>query len=474
MPFHSAFSGGLNLLELPALISGVISNIQAAFESEQFNRRTERRQGEIRGNIESQRDLGLTGSRGIPVEGPTTQNFDIAGQQGSITSQPAGTVVDGQFIPAAVEPGTSFEGLLGLRDFGLEELNRLDQDFRARQAEGLRRSQNLRGQQRLNLRTDFDSARGRELSALQNRGGGGFLASSVRLQNDRARQEGLAFFDEQSNREQLGIFERFSADTINNQSAGIDRRLQLEAAPVNFNLAVNDQLNRFDASTLELPPGQNLPGALADTLLGVNTAFVNSVGGGKANAGGGFGVSDALGFAAPIASIFNPVVGAGLSVGSAATTTSGGGQPPGSTPPFIPPPQGTNNQGQGFKSFQGCVDGDAMIEMADGSLKALKAVQIGDLVLNAEGSPEKVIDKDYGLPHEERRGDYIVLRSDYNMLVITNDHLMGGKPAGELPHDPHPSVVSGDLELESGGGYIANGFPVDSMMSLNQVSVVGA
>lgn len=131
------------------------------------------------------------------------------------------------------------------------------------------------------------------------------------------------------------------------------------------------------------------------------------------------------------------------------------------------------------KAYKGnCIDGNAEIATPIGMVP-LCGIKIGDTVLDADGVPRKVVNRDFGKPHPNRMGDYVALVCDDGSLVLTKDHVIDGKPAGEwmvgetirrqngasIVRSVHwtPARNSGDLQLENDAPYIANGFIVHSM-----------
>ena len=112
-----------------------------------------------------------------------------------------------------------------------------------------------------------------------------------------------------------------------------------------------------------------------------------------------------------------------------------------------------------------CIDGDAMLETVDGKV-SLADVQIGDEVLSANGTHQKVVNKDYGMPYASRHDDFIKITLDGNFLILPKDHIVAGKPAAYWPHEQADPVHCGDIHLEDGSDYIANGFGVSTMPEL--------
>ena len=140
-----------------------------------------------------------------------------------------------------------------------------------------------------------------------------------------------------------------------------------------------------------------------------------------------------------------------------------------------------------IKIYIGCIDGNAVLRMPN-KPRMLKDVEIGDKVLNVRGDYVEVVAKDYGRPHEERNGDYVELSCGAHSIIVTKDHHVGGKPAGDwhvgeemtFYNDKHcliegvekvGPVLCGDILLADGSDYIANGFVVTSQLSRSDVNV---
>lgn len=125
-----------------------------------------------------------------------------------------------------------------------------------------------------------------------------------------------------------------------------------------------------------------------------------------------------------------------------------------------------------------CIDGDAMLETLDGQV-SIADVQVGDEVMSAEGRLQKVVNKDYGLPYASRQDDFVTIDAQGRTLTVTVDHVISGKPAGEWKAGEvmdrlglissvvkAEAVHCGDILLEDGSDYIANGFRVSTVRDL--------
>jgi len=128
-----------------------------------------------------------------------------------------------------------------------------------------------------------------------------------------------------------------------------------------------------------------------------------------------------------------------------------------------------------------CVDGASRLVTPDGP-RRLADIRIGDEVLTPCGEFRRVVDKDFGSVWDERRNDYVRISTPCGSIVLTRDHIIGGKPAGQwrdgdamtlrngevisVTVRPATSEVSGDLRLEGDAEYVTSGgFVVGSMMS---------
>lgn len=130
-----------------------------------------------------------------------------------------------------------------------------------------------------------------------------------------------------------------------------------------------------------------------------------------------------------------------------------------------------------------CIDQEAMIDTPRGK-RALVTLNIGDAVYNHKRESRRIVNKDCGIPHRERMGDYMVLSVGRNTLLCTIEHVIDGKRADEwrvgdvirmadetaVVTETHkcPARKSGDILLDDGSPYIANGFVVHSMFNKHE------
>lgn len=115
-----------------------------------------------------------------------------------------------------------------------------------------------------------------------------------------------------------------------------------------------------------------------------------------------------------------------------------------------------------------CIDGESLLETPDGQVR-LADIPVGAVVLNSEGEWKKVIAKH----HRTYTGgwdDYIRLTIDDLPIVISLDHPIEGRPAFMWTHDVYVEweharpESAGDILLEDGSEYIANGYAITSLM----------
>ncbi len=128
-----------------------------------------------------------------------------------------------------------------------------------------------------------------------------------------------------------------------------------------------------------------------------------------------------------------------------------------------------------------CVDESCQVVTRAGP-RSIGDIRIGDEVLTPGGEFRRVIDKDFGRIWNQRRNDYVQISTPAGSIVLTRDHFIGGRPAGEwgdggamtlrsgevasVTVRPATSEVSGDLRLEGEADYVtAEGFVVGSMLS---------
>jgi hypothetical protein len=130
--------------------------------------------------------------------------------------------------------------------------------------------------------------------------------------------------------------------------------------------------------------------------------------------------------------------------------------------------------GGGFSPFgkmnpMQCIDGAAELQTEGGHV-TLANVPIGAKVMSANGTFQSVADKDYGKPWDSRRDDFVKIESGGRTLILTEDHVVGGKPAGEWDHEEVGPVHCGDILLADGSDYMANGFVVSTHPNLVNAS----
>ncbi|MEE8169537.1 MAG: hypothetical protein V3T70_03235, partial [Phycisphaerae bacterium] len=149
--------------------------------------------------------------------------------------------------------------------------------------------------------------------------------------------------------------------------------------------------------------------------------------------------------------------GAGSVQGPSAPSSSGFG-------PFLPGAGAAFGTLTAKAVIQLCIDGDAELETLDGNV-SMASVKIGDMIRSVDGEFKTVVDTDYGAPDPSRNDDYLLIVTDKNELVVTNDHIVAGRPAGEWSVGdainggtirsvgPTPAVPSGDIAFADGTGY---------------------
>ncbi len=145
------------------------------------------------------------------------------------------------------------------------------------------------------------------------------------------------------------------------------------------------------------------------------------------------------------------------------------------------PKSGASLSIAGFGGGYTCIDGNSLVATPAG-LRSLFHVKPGDEVYDDKMEPRKVLAVDYGTVPEEFQNEHVILATEAGSIILTKDHPIGGKPAGEwvvgdqitmaggkvaevVRVMPASYVVSGDLHLEGGRGYIADGFVVGSNLA---------
>jgi hypothetical protein len=157
---------------------------------------------------------------------------------------------------------------------------------------------------------------------------------------------------------------------------------------------------------------------------------------------------------------------------------------------FNPPQQPEQKSGFGFSVFgtgvnTSCVDENALIN-TDRGLVRLADIAPGEMVLGHDKKYHRVIAKDCGwVPNDEIEAT-VRIRATVDdktpfagkgNLAVTVSHPINGKRADQLQEgediggaiirsiEPWHYLAVGDLHLENGGGYYANGVPVDSVLA---------
>lgn len=445
-------------IHLVGTILDVIDKLISRAENEEFRQELKDLREQVRGDLSGQAGLlfGDDGKVFQSGEPGATSRFGDALQRNfpGFDQTKAGN-------NGLIDEAQSFRNVLELRNLGLEDINALDQSFQARQDQGLARLAGRGEQERRDLRRDFDSELGNEQAALQNRGGGGFLASSLRLQNARARQEGLNRLNAQLTDFDFAAFTRLSGDTLNAQAAGNQQRLSLEAEPLNARIRHGDKLANFDLGVPLVPPGPTPFAGLRDSafnLQAMNTA-ADAAEAGSGGPGAGQKVAQGLGGG-----------GGGVAAGIALAPVTGGIS--------VPLTVGLGLAGAGG-SASGCLHGDSILETAYGPTQ-ISTVEVGEAILCEDDEFHRIIAIDSGdIPDTPQREKYVKIVAGFNELILTVKHPVGGKPAGQWEPgehiecfgkdcivlvEPHDYVSGHDIMVEGDVDYVANGFVVSSVI----------
>ncbi len=121
-----------------------------------------------------------------------------------------------------------------------------------------------------------------------------------------------------------------------------------------------------------------------------------------------------------------------------------------------------------------CIDGTAKLETPEGR-RGLNSLHVGDLVKSTNGSYQKVVRMDHGLAarcgrRPSRADDFVEISRSAtgNKLLLTEDHVVEGVPAKDWPWllKPVEAVAFGDILLEDGSDYLANGFRISTTKAL--------
>ncbi len=359
---------------------------------------------------------------------------------------------------------------------------------------GARRNRALAMQSRLGIAEGIDIGEGyRKLGASQNanlasRGlSGTTIGANLAQGRQREKTLDMGRLSERLRSERIGLDTRLSGDALSAQermgSAGIDRRLGIDTARLGARgragmgrLAAGERIGSQQLGAderLGLTGAQSALRAYGDEInfgSGANDRRydmrMGRLGLDQSLVGGITGTIEGVDYPYPQGGLFDPYLQyQGARASRPSSGGSGGllGQLGGSA-------IGAAGSIAAAKIFMACIDSEAGISTPDGH-KPLREVEVGSTVLNADGEPKTVVLKDHGRPHAERFDDYVRLTKDGRSLVVTTDHVVDGRPAGEWDSDPDATVEkaghvpSGDLLLEDGSDYIANGFRVKSMLT---------
>lgn len=299
-------------------------------------------------------------------------------------------------------------------------------------------------QERRDINTGFDSQTANIKQDMASRGlGSSTISSGVQQGSERQRADAIGGLNERLRRQYAETDARLSGDVMNIHSAlgqkGYDdniaraygrlgTRMQSKLAPHEYAANSWKDLARWIGDREDIYPSE--------------TNFLNI----QAMQG----QASAPAYEAPKAEFdwFTPAAGAA----SAAVTT---------------------------KIMMACIGGECLVETCDGLVR-LANVCKGDMIRCDEGGFREIAAKDFGESHSERVDDFLKIITSRGWIVLTRDHKICGKAASEwkvgdvmecnsLPCDVirvgrHPSVPSGDISLVGGGEYLANGFPISSMI----------
>lgn len=315
-------------------------------------------------------------------------------------------------------------------------------------------------QERADIKRRFANAQNTSMANLRSRGlVGSTIAPAVRAGNARRESDAMGALDERLRQQRIGLDASLSGDVAANYGqnawAGLNLNNAMESGYLNNLWSTEGARRGWDA---------NATGNLVGWIGGRTDSYPNEALYASQLQQAGAAQAPAPNYPSPsygpsIASGFAPVGGA-----VAAKAIS---------PQF-------------------CVDGETPILTPDGP-RPLKEIGIGDEVINQQGRTIEVVDRDYGIPIERRRNDYIMIQLAANggpRIICTRDHLVGGRMAGEWRVGEGMPVVSrqggmniltfqtvamirqfaavpsGDLRLADESDYLtADGFIVGSMMS---------
>ena len=185
------------------------------------------------------------------------------------------------------------------------------------------------------------------------------------------------------------------------------------------------------------------------------------------------GTSQGAGILAGIPVTYNPIT-SGLNQGYANDVQAS--MKPKSSSGF-----GATIFGTGGSFSSGCIDADSTVTTKDRGEVTIRDIEPGDSVKGADGAFHRVLAKDCG--SDDRGHGMVRIAVGPNVIVATPDHKLDSRPAGAWSAHEMIEMVGGvdcidsvahvayrecgDLMLEDGVDYVANGFHVRSQIGRN-------
>lgn len=125
-----------------------------------------------------------------------------------------------------------------------------------------------------------------------------------------------------------------------------------------------------------------------------------------------------------------------------------------------------------------CIGEDSLIDCVDRD-RTLGDIMVGDMALNADGQPRRVVAKHLTAHKGEWNHHFVRLHLNGKSITISRDHRVEGKRASDWEDDgvhtePAAECWVGDILLEDGSDYVANGLRVSSIIQAEDVAALKA
>lgn len=361
------------------------------------------------------------------------------------------------------------------------------QGFQSREQRVLSELEGLGAQERRDINRQFDELSASQTQDLARRGlGSSTITSTVQQGAERERADAVGRLEDRLRRQRVGTLADITGQTLGAQerlgAAGFDIGRQGRSAITGaagdigqqrFNLLSGSRLQDLARNQQLGLAGVNLRGQHDAALMGLLENNLNR----EARLTGG--IVDLLGSRQDIPPNQNQLIQSLMGLGRFAADLP---DQPSTGEQLIGPSIGAAGSIISAKILMLCIHDLSVITTSKGPMPLVE-VNVNDRVMGLDGKFHRVLAKDCGEPHPERRYDYMRIETKNRAIILTRDHVIEKKRADQyrtgekIPTVSGPvyihkiefvdPVPSGDLLLEGSDGYIANGFPVKSGMDWN-------